>query len=231
MPAARLLPLFLLLMSAARADVGMTLSLQTDARERGQSYSDNQPGAQLGLGWDGTGGWYAGVSLAPVRFDATRRGRWWRAYGGRVITLRPGLDAEAGLVLHRYAQLSRYDHAEAFAGLLGEGWQLRLHGAPNHYGSGQRSVYLEANLRWPATAPLAWLAHAGVLHAAGNSRWGRPRNADGPTRADLRAGGSWQLGEAVELQAAWVWASRGGPVVGAGATRRSTAQLTLSAAF
>lgn len=232
MPAAHPLLLLLLLAGAARADVGATLSLQSDARERGQSYTDNRPGAQLGVSWDGAGGWYAGLSLARVRFDADRQGRWWRAYGGRVVALRPGLDGEVGVVRHRYERLSRYDFTEAYAGLLGEGWALRLHGTPDHYGSGQRSLYAEANLRWPATAPLAWLAHAGVMRAHGASRWGRQaRNPDGPTRTDLRLGGSWQAGEASEVQAAWVWASRGGPVMGSAATRRSAAQLTWSTAF
>lgn len=232
MPAARPLLLMLLLTGAARADVGATLSVQTDARERGVSYTGNRPGVQLGLGWDGAAGWYGGVSLARVRFDADRRGAWLRAYGGRVLELKPGLDAEAGLVLHRYEGLSRYDFAEGYVGLLGEGWSARLHHAPDYYGSGQRTVYAEANARWPASAPLAVLGHAGLLRAHGASRWAnQPYNPQGQARVDLRAGASWQLGPGVEMQLAWVAAGRGGPVMWAGAMRRSTAQLTLSAAL
>lgn len=232
MPAARPLLLLLLLTGAARADVGATLSVQTDARERGVSYTGNRPGVQAGLSWDGAAGWYAGASLARVRFDADRRGGWLRAYGGRVLELKPGLDAEAGLVLHRYEGLSRYDFAEAYAGLLGEGWNLRLHHAPNYYGSGQGTVYGEANLRWPASAPLAALAHVGLLRSQGASRWvNQPYNPQGPTRVDMRAGASWQWGQGLEMQLAWVSAGRGGPVMWAGATRRSTAVLSLSAAL
>lgn len=226
--------LFLLLSMAggAHAGIGATLSLQTDARERGVSYTGNRPGAQVGVSWDGSSGWYAGASLTHVRFDADRRGAWLRAYGGHVFELRPGLDAEAGLVLHRYDTLSRYDFAEAYAGLLGEGWSLRLHHAPDYYGSGQRAAYAEANLRWPATARLAAVGHVGLLHARGTSRWPNQRhNPHGATRTDLRGGASWQVGQSFELQLAWVAASRGGPVMGAGATRRSAVVLGISAAL
>lgn len=227
-----LLVLLFFLTDVARADVGATLSVQTDARERGVSYTGNRPGAQVGLSWDGASGWYAGMSLARFRFDANRRGGWLRAYGGRVFELRPGLDAEGGLVLHRYEGLSRYDYAEAYAGLLGEGWTVRLHHAPDDYGSGQRTLYGEANLRWPATAPLAAVGHVGVLRSHGASRWvNQPYNDHGSTRVDLRAGASWQLGERWELQLAWVSASRGGPVMFSSVTRRSTAVLSLSASL
>lgn len=224
--------LLTLLTGAARADVGATLSVQSDARERGASYTGNRPGVQVGVSWDGAGGWYAGASLSRVRFDADRRGGWLRAYGGRVVALRTGLDVEGGLVLHRYEGLSRYDFAEGYAGLLGEGWNLRLHHAPNYYGSGQGSLYGEANLRWPAAAPLAVVGHVGVLRAQGASRWvNQPYNPQGPTRRDMRAGASWQFGEGMELQLVGISASRGGPVMWAGATRRSTVVLSISAAL
>src|SRR5262245_34525640 len=86
----------------ARADVGGTASLQSDARDRGLSYSNNKPSAQLGLAWDGSGGWYGGGQLARARFDERRHGAWLRAYGGRVFAITPNLDGEAGLIAHRF---------------------------------------------------------------------------------------------------------------------------------
>lgn len=222
-----------LLGGAARADVGATLSLQTDARESGVSYSGDQPAAQLGLAWDGAAGWYAGASLARARFDNGRRSGWLRAYGGRVVELHPGLDAEAGVVLHRFEGISRYDYAEVYAGLLGERWSLRLHHAPDHYGSGQRTVYGEFNLRWPLADGVAAVGHVGVLMSHGEARWPSPGYGGhhGPVRIDLRAGLSWQLGGHAELQLAWVSASRGGPVLWTASSRRQTAVLGLSLAF
>lgn len=231
----RLLPVLALLWLAvaAHADVGATLSLQSDARERGVSYSADKPAAQLGLAWDGEGGGYAGASLARARFDNGRSSAWLRAYGGRVVELRPGLDAEAGVVLHRFESISRYDYVELYAGLLGERWNLRLHHAPDHYGSGQRTVYGEFNLRWPLADRVAAVGHVGALRSSGGARWtsqGYGGRQD-PTRIDLRAGVSWQLGEHAEWQLAWVSTSRGGPVMWMASSRRQSAVLGLSLAF
>ena len=229
---ARLTPLIAPLLAcagAACADVGATLSLQSDARERGMSYSANDPSAQAGLAWDGRTGWYGGASLTQARFT-DRRGAWLRAYGGRVIELAPGLDGEAGLLVNRFENVSRYDFVEAYAGLLGERWNLRLHHSPDYYGSGQRSLYGELNLRWPVAKGLAAVGHAGVLRGWGGAgqSYGEPH---GPTRIDLRAGAAWQLGERCELQLAWVSASRGGPYTWMDSTRRRTVVLGLSAAL
>lgn len=218
-----------LLTGAARADVGATLSLQSDARERGLSYSGNRPSAQFSLVWDGEAGWYAGALLTRARFDAEHHGTWLRAYAGRVAALLPGLDGEAGLLLNRFENLSRYDFAEAYVGLLGERWNLRLHHAPNYYGSGQRSVYGEFNLRWPIGRDVAAFGHVGRLNGHGAAAaYAQPQ---GSVRVDQRVGASWQLGQGCELQLAWVAASRGGPYTWTDPTRRRAVVLGFNAAF
>lgn len=235
MPPARPARLLLLLAalfagaSLVRADVGATLSVQTDARDRGMSYSANRPGAQLGLAWDGSGGWYGGASLTQARF-ADRHGAWLRLYGGRVVGLQPGLDGEAGLVVHRFENVSRYDYVEAYAGLLAERWNLRVYASPDYYGVGQRSLYGEVNLRWPLAAGIAAVGHAGLLRGFSAQR---PAYLDprGASRTDLRAGAAWQLGASSEMQLAWVAASRGGPYTWTDASRRRTVVLQLTTAF
>jgi len=224
------IPLLLSIAGPARSDTGGTLSLQSDARERGLSYSNNRPGAQLGLAWDGADGWYAGAQLSRVRFDAGHHGARLQAYGGRVFSLTPGLDGEAGLVTYRFENLPRYDFTEAYAGLLGELWSLRLYRSGDYYGIGQRSLYGEFNLRWPLVQGLQAIGHAGVLRGDGVSRMPY-LESHGPTRIDLRTGLSWQLGTHGELQLAWVSASRGGPYTWTDATRRRTVVLGLTAAF
>ncbi|WP_457446551.1 TorF family putative porin [Roseateles sp. P5_E4] len=214
---------------AAWADVGGTLSLQTDARERGMSYSANRPSAQLGLAWDGEAGWYGGAQLAHARFSQ-RRGAALQLYGGRVFGLAPGLDGEAGIVAHAYENVSRYDYQEVYAGLLGERWNLRAYVSPDYYGIGQRSVYAEFNLRWPLARGVAALGHVGLLHGRGGraSPYAEPHGA---TRADLRLGASWQLGASSDLQLAWTAAGRGGPYTWTDATRRRALVLGLTTAF
>lgn len=216
------------LAAPAGADVGGSLSLQTDARERGLSYSDNRPSAQLSLAWDGEVGWYAGTRLAQARFERSR-GAALQAYGGRVFALRPALDGEAGLVAHAFENASRYDFQEAYAGLLGERWNLRVYYSPDYYGIGQRSVYGEFNLRLPLWPGVQAIGHAGVLRGSGRPpAYVGQRSA---TRVDLRAGASWQACASCELQLVWVAASRDGPYTWTDATRRRTAVLSLTTAF
>lgn len=235
MPPARLacrttlLALLLVGAGGVRADVGGTVSLQTDARDRGMSYSNNRPGAQLGLAWDGPAGWYGGAQLGHARFTQ-RQGLAVQAYGGRVVALAPGLDGELGLLAHAYENVSSYDYQELYAGLLGERWNLRAYVSPDYYGIGRRSLYAELNLRWPLAAGVAALGHAGVLRGSGSpaSPYAVARSA---TRLDVRLGLAWQLGEGSDLQLAWTAAGRGGLYTWTDATRRRTALLSLTTAF
>lgn len=213
----------------AHAGVGGTVSVQTDARERGMSYSDNRPSAQLGLAWDGAGGWYGGAQLGHARFTQ-RHGATLQLYAGRVLPVSAGLDAEAGVVAHLHENVSHYDYQEAYIGLLGSNWTLRAYASPDYYGIRERSLYVELNGRWPLSAGLAAVGHVGVLRGwrGSDSPYAQGRS---PSRADLRLGLSRPLGEMGELQLAWVAASRGGPYVWTEATRRRTLVLNLTAAF
>jgi len=213
----------------AWADVGATVSMQTDARERGMSYSANRPSAQVGLAWDGDVGWYGGAQLGQARFTQ-KQGAALQLYGGRVYGLTPGLDGEAGVVAHVYENVSNYDYQEVYAGLLGERWNLRAYASPDYYGTGQHSVYAEFNLRWPLADGVAALGHVGWLHGSG----GRPAtyvDQRRSSRADLRLGASWQLGASSELQLAWTAAGLGGPYTWTDATHRRAVVLSLTTAF
>ena len=216
--------------ATAQAAVGGSVSAQSDARERGLSYSDNRPSAQLSLAWDGDSGWFAGARLARASFTAQCCSAWLQSYGGRVFELTSGIDAEAGIVAHHYASIARYDFQEVYLGLLGERWNLRLYHARDYYGSGEASYYGELNLRWPVVQGLAAIAHVGLLYGRG----GQPLPyvaPHGATRADLRIGASWQLGAGSELQITAVTAGSGGPTTWTDTRRRSTAVLSLTTAF
>lgn len=235
MPPARLARLLLLMVpligtaTAARADVGGTLSLQTDARNRGMSYSGNRPSAQLGLSWDGDGGWYAGAQLSRARFGE-RQSAWLQGYGGRVFEVAPGLDGEVGVLMHGFQHFGRYDFYEIYAGLLTERWSLRVYHANDYYGTGDHGVYGEFNLRWPVTKTVAAVAHAGVVYGRGGRvlSYVEPHGA---TRADWRLGASWQLGKSSDLQLAWVGATPGGPYTWTDSARHRTVVLGLTTAF
>ena len=202
------------------------MSLQSDARYRGISYSDGQPQAQLTLAYDASEGWYGGGLLTQAHFNGSPRRAYMQAYAGRVLGLAPGLDAEAGLNFNHFDGTGRYDYAEAYAGLLGERWNARLHLSNDYYGSGQHSAYAEANLNWPLAREWQAFAHAGLIRGWGGA-YGNPQGA---TRFDGRAGLAWRRG-AFELQLAWVAVGRGGPTTWVEDRHRQTVVLGLSAAF
>ncbi|MDY0748781.1 TorF family putative porin [Paucibacter sp. R3-3] len=209
----------------ALAELGGTVSIQSDARDRGLSYSDDKPAAQLTLAYDGNGGWYGGGTAMRAKFSE-HSSNVISAYGGRVVNLAPGLDAEAGLQFNHYASITRYDFGELYAGLLGERWSARLHYANDYYGTGQHSVYGELNFNWPLRKTLMASAHLGAL----NGSRGDYGITHGDTRFDSRLGLAWQV-QSVELQLSWVAVSRGGPYTWMTERRRNALVLGLSTSF
>lgn len=191
------------------AQVGGSLSLQSDARYRGVSMNDGRPQAQASVSYDAPDGWYGGALLARWRFDAQRRSPVLLAYLGRVQPLTTGIDADAGLTLTHFDSLPGYDYAEAYAGLVAQRWNARISYSPSYFGRGRHSMYTEFGVNWPMTPSLQWFVHAGALRGAGSTG----RSLHGPTRLDLRTGAALRL-ERWEFQLAWVSASRGGPYAG-----------------
>lgn len=210
----------------AHGQWGGTLAVQSDARERGISYSPHQPRAQLTLAYDGSAGWYGGGLLTHMRFDARRGSNLVRLYLGRVTALTAGLDLEAGLQYSHYPSVPGYDFGEPYIGLLGDRWNARLHYARSYYGSGQRAFYDEINLHWPLRPALLAVVHGGVLageHAG--CEYARSR-----TRADARVGLVWQA-QPLELQLSWSGVSTGGPGPCLNPGHRQAAVLGVSASF
>jgi uncharacterized protein (TIGR02001 family) len=225
-PAYLAAPLLALPFPRAHADIGGSASLQSDGLYRGISYSNHRTQGQLTLSWDGDSGWYAGTLATQARFSGQRSSPHVQLFAGHVARLWAGVDAEAGITSTRFTALSKYDYAEAYLGLLGDRWSARLHYADDYFGSQQRSLYGELNLHMPLAPAVQAYAHLGLIHGRG----GPYTNPHGPTRLDLRLGLVWRI-EAVELQAAWVAASRGGPYTWADESRRQTVVLGASAAF
>ena len=86
-------------------------------------------------------------------------------------------------------------------------------------------------LRWPVARGVGLMGHVGVLRGYAATAASVYAEAHGPTRVDLRAGASWQLGESSELQLAWVSASRGGPYTWSDTARRRRVVLGVTATF
>jgi len=218
-----------LLMSAtpsAQAEIGGTVAVQSDARERGLSYSQDKPQGQVTVAIDGSTGWYGGGLLTRAEFGPGHNSTLLRGYVGRVTRLMPGMDVEAGLQYNRYASIARYDYGEVYIGLLAERWSTRLYFSNDYYGNGEHSLYGEVNLNWPLPNSMMAVAHVGALNGPG----GEYPSPHGNTRFDTRLGLAWQM-RPFELQLSWVNVSLGGPFTWTTERRRNTAVLSLSASF
>lgn len=216
----------------AHAQLGGTVSLQSDGRFRGISLNDERPQLQLSLAWDGNGalrGWYGGAMLTEARFGAMGRSVLLQGYAGHVVPLTPDLDGEFGATVTRFPQRAYYDYAEAYVGLLAERWNARLHRSGNYYGLHQRTLYAELNGHWPLSDTVQGFAHVGALRGDGVRR-----NPAGAARTDLRIGAALRR-DRVEWQLAWVAVGRGGPHAGpyavAADTRRRAWVLGIATSF
>jgi uncharacterized protein (TIGR02001 family) len=231
---ARAVVLALLLLAAAgaaRAQLGGSVSLQTDHRFRGLSLSDERPSARLTLSVDAASGWYAGASVAGVRVDGERRAQWL-LYGGRAGRLGNGLAWDAGATAVHVAGSAGTDYAELYTGLIGDRWTARVHFSPEYYGRSERTLYAEVNAAQPLTARWRLFGHAGALVRLDGAERANGRRA----RADLRAGVAAGF-EAWDVQLAWVGVQHDtsslydAPGYGAGAPDRSAVVLGVSYAF
>ena len=163
----------------AVAQTGGSAALLSDYRYRGVSLSDEQPTLRLGVAHDGSG-WYAGATLFGVSLDAGGRQLQVIGYLGLTGKLLEHLGWEAGGTVVHFGAASRYDYLEWFSGVHGERWNMRLHYAPDYFGSGTRTAYGELNAGWPLSRFVRATVHLGGLTRVGGTpamaeRW----NLDG----------------------------------------------------
>ena len=220
----------LLVGGAAHAQLGVSVGVESDNRFRGVSLSDGQPDVRLSVAWDHDSGVFAGASATGVEFTRGRHAVHWLGYAGVVKRLTPELSAELGVTGSTFSGDARYDYSEVFIGLSGERWSLRAYYAPDYFGFRQATAYVELDANAPR-APFAprWrvFGHVGALTAvSAPTDDGRDR-----MRTDVRIGIGFSALPSVDVQLAWVSATRGGPYVVDYGARRSTWVLGATASF
>ena len=183
------------------AQLSSSLSVDSDYRYRGIDLSRGRPALRLDLAYDHPGGAYGGVSLIGMRDNAYGDiGVSYIGYAGYVWQPAAGPSWEAGMADTHIHTGANYDFTEVYGGLATRAFTVRIHYAPDYYGSHARTLYseLDASRR---LAPM-WRAflHAGTLTPVSGERRRE--------RYDLRAGLAASLG-AYEIQAAW---SRSNPL-------------------
>jgi len=224
---AALAPIALLLGGAAQAQLGATLGVDSDYRFRGVSLSDSKPAWRLTLNHDFMSGAYAGASATRVELARDDRYSQLVGYAGYVTRAVDGRSFEFGANYSHFTGDASYDYLEAYAGVLAERWSLRLHYAPDYFGRGVQSAYLDASAHWPLSEKLRVFGHAGALVPLSGRSFG---SDDRRTRVDLRLGVGATAGS-FDVQLAWVEATRGGPYPAVYGGRRSTWQLSALFSF
>jgi len=190
---------------AAIAQVDASVAIDSDYRFRGVSLSESNPSLRLTVNDDISSSWYVGASATRVEPARGDRYAQLLGYAGWVSPVIDGRQLEFGISDSRFTGNSGYDFAEPYAGLLAEHWAARLYYAPDYFGRGVRTLYGELNghLRLGVSSRL--FGHVGLLLPLDG--------AEGPadrSRRDLRLGAGvvWRN---LDLQIAWVAATRGGP--------------------
>ena len=217
----------LLVSGAARAQFGASIGVESDNRFRGVSLSDGQPDLRLSLAYDHESGAFAGASATRVEFMRGHHALQLLGYAGVVMRMTPGLSAELGVTSSTFSGNTRYDYTEVFAGVLSERWSLRAYYAADYFGFGQATAYVELDAHAPLTPQLRLFGHAGALTALNGVAIDDRRR----TRTDLRVGLGFAVAPSVDVQLAWVGATRGGPYVVEYGTRRNTAVLGVQLSF
>jgi uncharacterized protein (TIGR02001 family) len=186
----------------ARAEVGVSLAIDSDDRLRGVSLSDGQPVANLNLSYDSQGGIYFGASATAV---ATRRAGLqnlgetvWLGYARRLdADISWDVGATNSVVTGYAGRRTRIDYSEVYAGMTRKDISVHLYYSPSYLGAGSQTLYAEVN---GAVRPArAWrlFGHVGVLASLG----GANVPYAGRTRYDARAGVAREFG-ALELSLA-----------------------------
>lgn len=224
---AALAPIALLLGGAAQAQLGATVSVDSDYRFRGVSLSDSKPAWRVTLNHDFISGAYAGASATQVELARDDRYSQLVGYAGYVTRPLDGRSFEFGASFSHFTGDTSYDYLDAYAGLLAQRWGLRVHYAPDYFGRGVQVAYVDANANWPLNANVRLFGHVGALVPLAGRSFGPD---DRRTRVDLRLGLGATAGS-LDVQLAWVDATRGGPYPAVYAGRRSTWQLSALLSF
>jgi len=219
--------LALLIGDAAQAQLGATISVESDYRFRGVSLSDSKPAWRATLNHDFMAGAYAGASVTRVELARDDRYSQLVGYAGYVTRWRDGQSIEFGASYSHFTGDASYDYLEAYAGLLAERWSVRVHYAPDYFGRGMQTAYADVDTHWPMNETLRLFAHAGALVAVAGRSFGRDEQR---SRFDLRVGLGATAGS-LDLRLAWIEASRGGPYPAVYSGRRSAWQLSALLSF
>jgi uncharacterized protein (TIGR02001 family) len=191
--------------TAAQAQLGVNLAADSDYRFRGVSLSESRPSLRASFNYDAPNGCYGGASATRVELAQGDRYAQLLGYAGCVVPAGVGKHLEAGATFSHFTGDSSYDFAEGYLGVLAERWSARIHFAPDYFGRHVSTAYGEFDIHTLLDENFRLFGHVGAIVRTGGDGGGASR-----TRADVRLGAGWVL-HGLDLQIAWLAASRGGP--------------------
>ena len=202
--------------ASVHAQWSASVAVDSDYRFRGVSLSDSGPGLRAAVNYDAQNRCYGGASATRVELARGDPYAQLLGYAGCVIAANAGRPFELGATFSHFTGDSSYDFAEAYVGLLGERWSGRLYLAPDYFGRHVSTAYAELDSHVSVNEAVRLFGHLGAVVRIG----GRSGDDASRTRVDVRLGAGWVLHE-LDLQIAWVGASRGGPYPAVYSKRRA----------
>lgn len=189
----------------AHAQLGASIAVDSDYRFRGVTLGESGPTARAAFNYDAANGCYGGASVTSVEVAPGDRYLQTIGYAGCAIPAGVGKHVESGLTFLHFSGGTGYDFAEGYVGLLAEGWAARIHFAPDYFGRSVSTVYAELDAHTLLDEQFRLFGHVGAIVRVAGDGGGESRS-----RADLRLGVGWVM-RGLDLQLAWIAASRGGP--------------------
>jgi len=154
-----------LLASGAAAQVSGSVSVLSDYRFRGVSFSAGDPAVQVDANYDAANGGYAGALASNVKFDTyPGLNRQVLAYGGYARRIGPEFGVDAGASYAAFAAGGDFDYLEVHAGVTARAINVLIAFAPRYFGQGS-ATYVELNGGAELCPSLRLFGHVGVLYA------------------------------------------------------------------
>jgi hypothetical protein len=131
------------------------------------------------VNYDNAAGWYLGAQVGETRLYGERHTEpLWIVDVGYAHALTSRLSWEIGATYSIFTDFGFWNYAETFVGLSAENWNLRLYHAPDYFGRGRHSTYLELNAMHPLDERWRLIGHVGVQQAGTTQEGGRARTID-----------------------------------------------------
>ncbi|HEX4597762.1 MAG TPA: TorF family putative porin [Burkholderiaceae bacterium] len=180
-----------LVATVASAQVSGTASVVSDYRYRGVALSQGDPAAQLDVGYDFSGGLYAGAFASNAKFYSHAPDQaQLTGYGGYAWRLERGWSVDAGASFTDFTSDADYRFVEVHTGIATESVSARLYYSPNYFGGSIHTVYAELNGSYRLFDQFKLIGHAGLLKAFS----GATDQAGGNNpHADWLAGGEYRF--------------------------------------